>query len=100
VSRGASVVPLVRLFLHIALQIRIQCAKEEDDPDAGEFMVQCETCKAWQHGLCMGYEAEDQLPDDDYHCEQCRPDLHIEIKKYVPVRYHLVSHCGLNSFCY
>jgi PHD-finger len=44
-------------------------------------MVQCETCKVWQHGLCMGYEAEDQLPDDDYHCEQCRPDLHQDLIK-------------------
>jgi hypothetical protein len=55
----------------------------EDDPDAGEFMVQCETCTAWQHGLCMGYESEDQLPNDAYHCEQCRPDLHHDLLKYV-----------------
>jgi hypothetical protein len=53
--------------------------RTEDDPDAGEFMVQCETCKAWQHGLCMGYRCEGDLPPDDYHCEQCRPDLHVEI---------------------
>ncbi|THU76026.1 hypothetical protein K435DRAFT_879828 [Dendrothele bispora CBS 962.96] len=53
----------------------------EDDPDAGEFMVQCETCKVWQHGLCMGYESEDQLHDDDYYCEQCRPELHTELLK-------------------
>ncbi|KAF5355314.1 hypothetical protein D9758_006014 [Tetrapyrgos nigripes] len=53
----------------------------EDDPDAGEFMVQCETCKVWQHGLCMGYESEDQLHEDDYYCEQCRPDLHTDLLK-------------------
>ena len=55
----------------------------EDDPDAGEFMVQCETCKVWQHGLCMGYQSEDQVHDDDYYCEQCRPELHTELLKYV-----------------
>lgn len=58
-------------------------ALPEDDPDAGEFMVQCETCGAWQHGLCMGYESEDQLPNDDYHCELCRPDLHHDLLKCV-----------------
>ncbi|KAJ8076487.1 Histone deacetylase complex subunit [Marasmius tenuissimus] len=62
---------------------RCLCGSTEDDPDAGEFMVQCETCKVWQHGLCMGFNSEDELHDDDYYCEQCRPDLHIEtLKKY------------------
>ncbi|KAF8664357.1 hypothetical protein AX16_000729 [Volvariella volvacea WC 439] len=42
-------------------------------------MVQCETCKVWQHGLCMGYESEDQLHDDDYYCEECRPGMHVEL---------------------
>ncbi|KAK0461063.1 uncharacterized protein EV420DRAFT_1267381 [Desarmillaria tabescens] len=56
----------------------------EDDPDAGEFMVQCETCKVWQHGLCMGYESEDQLQNDDYYCELCRPDLHADLLKKKP----------------
>ncbi|KAF9465047.1 hypothetical protein BDZ94DRAFT_1255182 [Collybia nuda] len=53
----------------------------EDDPDAGEFMVQCETCKVWQHGLCMGFESEDQLHDDDYYCEICKPTMHAELLK-------------------
>ncbi|KAJ7783225.1 hypothetical protein B0H16DRAFT_484910 [Mycena metata] len=58
-----------------------RCICGKDDPDAGEFMVQCETCKVWQHGLCMGYEMEAQLHDDDYYCEQCRPDFHTEYLK-------------------
>lgn len=56
----------------------------EDDPEAGEFMVQCEDCKVWQHGPCMGYQTEAQIPEDDYYCEQCRPDMHIELLKYAP----------------
>ena len=63
----------------ISLYIR----QGEDDPDAGEFMVQCETCKVWQHGLCMGYQSEDQVHDDDYYCELCRPELHTELLKCV-----------------
>jgi hypothetical protein len=46
-------------------------------------MVQCETCNAWQHGLCMGYYSEADLPPGDYHCERCRPDLHTEILEQV-----------------
>ncbi|KAI4519967.1 hypothetical protein K525DRAFT_258045 [Schizophyllum commune Loenen D] len=57
---------------------RCVCGSTEDDPDAGEFMVQCEICNVWQHGLCMGFESEDQLHESDYFCEKCRPDLHEE----------------------
>lgn len=57
----------------------------DDEADAGEFMVQCETCKVWQHGLCMGYESEDQVHDADYYCELCRPELHAELLKSVPI---------------
>jgi len=53
----------------------------EDDPEAGEFMVQCETCGVWQHGLCMGYLTEDQVQDTDYHCELCKPEIHVELLK-------------------
>lgn len=35
----------------------------------------------------MGYESEDQLHDDDYYCEQCRPELHTDVVK-----------CELHSF--
>ncbi|KAF8806383.1 hypothetical protein BYT27DRAFT_7167594 [Phlegmacium glaucopus] len=65
---------------------RCVCGSAEDDPDAGEFMVQCETCKVWQHGLCMGYQSEDQVHDDDYYCEQCRPELHVELLKRLAKR--------------
>ncbi|TFK21977.1 hypothetical protein FA15DRAFT_672019 [Coprinopsis marcescibilis] len=60
---------------------RCVCGSSEDDPDAGEFMVQCEGCKVWQHGLCMGYQSEDQVHDDDYYCEQCKPELHMDLLK-------------------
>jgi len=37
----------------------------------------------------MGYESEDQLHDDDYYCEQCRPELHPDILKYA--EHHLCN---------
>ncbi|KAI0358572.1 hypothetical protein OH77DRAFT_1193801 [Trametes cingulata] len=46
----------------------------EDEGDQGEFMAQCEECKAWQHGVCMGY-AEAELVPQHYFCEQCKPEL-------------------------
>lgn len=47
---------------------------EAETKDMG-FMVQCEECDVWQHGICMGIEREEDCPDK-YYCELCRPDLH------------------------
>lgn len=43
--------------------------------DLAGFFVQCDTCKVWQHGLCVGIKSEEQSPDE-YFCELCRKDLH------------------------
>ncbi|VDB95149.1 unnamed protein product [Peniophora sp. CBMAI 1063] len=58
---------------------RCICGKTgEDGDETGEFMVQCETCDVWQHGQCMGFPTEADLPPGEYHCELCRPDLHVD----------------------
>ncbi|RCH79531.1 hypothetical protein CU097_001324, partial [Rhizopus azygosporus] len=44
------------------------------------LMVCCDDCEVWQHCECMGLEEED-IPDQ-YFCEQCRPEDHIQIKGY------------------
>ncbi|OJA11701.1 hypothetical protein AZE42_02091 [Rhizopogon vesiculosus] len=62
---------------------RCICGQNEEDADAGEFMVQCETCNVWQHGLCMGYQHEADL-QDEYHCEECKPERHQELLKRLP----------------
>ncbi|KAH7926723.1 hypothetical protein BV22DRAFT_1194161 [Leucogyrophana mollusca] len=59
---------------------RCICGLNDEDAAGGEFMVQCETCNVWQHGLCMGYLREDQL-QDDYHCEKCKPERHQDLFK-------------------
>lgn len=41
-------------------------------------MIQCETCKCWQHCSCMGMHTEDECPDL-YYCEQCRPENHVDL---------------------
>ncbi|CAM1501717.1 Fc.00g037010.m01.CDS01 [Cosmosporella sp. VM-42] len=60
--------------------------------DVTGFFVQCDVCKVWQHGACVGIFSAESSPDE-YFCEQCRKDLHkIHIasngqkySKYVPL---------------
>ena len=53
----------------------------EEDGDAAGFMVQCERCMAWQHGPCMGFASESDIPDGDYYCERCKPEDHADLLK-------------------
>lgn len=53
------------------------------DEESYGFMIQCETCGCWQHGVCVGLVEEKYAPEI-YYCEQCRPDMHpIVIPGYV-----------------
>lgn len=47
----------------------------ESENDMTGFFVQCDICKVWEHGLCVGIVSEDSSPDE-YYCEVCRKDLH------------------------
>ncbi|KAL5596559.1 hypothetical protein BROUX41_006784 [Berkeleyomyces rouxiae] len=47
----------------------------EVNEDVSGFYVQCDVCKVWQHGACVGIMTEESSPDE-YYCEQCRKDLH------------------------
>lgn len=56
--------------------------------DVTGFFVQCDICKVWQHGACVGIFSAESSPDE-YFCEQCRNDLHrvyIANDGYVPPR--------------
>lgn len=43
--------------------------------DAGGLFIQCDVCKVWQHGGCVGIMDEAMSPEE-YFCEQCRKELH------------------------
>jgi len=43
--------------------------------DLAGFFLQCDMCKVWQHGGCVGIMNEDTSPEE-YFCEECRKDLH------------------------
>ncbi|KAL2053669.1 hypothetical protein ABVK25_005973 [Lepraria finkii] len=43
--------------------------------DATGWFIQCDGCKVWQHGGCVGLMDEHTSPEE-YFCEQCRQDLH------------------------
>lgn len=55
-----------------------------DEEDMGNFMIQCEQCSVWQHGVCMGVANVDESPEH-YYCEQCKPENHTSLLKYVHV---------------
>ncbi|KAK3390130.1 hypothetical protein B0H63DRAFT_107437 [Podospora didyma] len=56
-------------------------AANKDDDDMAGFFIQCDSCKIWQHGACIGFTSETEAPDE-YHCEQCQPALHsVQISK-------------------
>lgn len=43
--------------------------------EAGGLFIQCDICKVWQHGGCVGIMDEAASPEE-YFCEECRKDLH------------------------
>ncbi|KAL1413061.1 Histone deacetylase complex subunit [Vanrija albida] len=58
---------------------RCVCKNEED---ADVMMIQCDKCNVWQHGGCVGIWGDDEAPDE-YFCEECRPDLHTALRKWI-----------------
>src|SRR5277367_4504089 len=56
-------------------ETRCLCGDNEDD---GGFMIQCDKCGKWQHGMCMGYEDPEEV-SESYACEICRPDQYKDV---------------------
>ncbi|KIN08070.1 hypothetical protein OIDMADRAFT_140540 [Oidiodendron maius Zn] len=66
-----------------------QLADEDNaTEDLAGFFLQCDVCKVWQHGGCVGIMSEDASPDE-YFCDQCRKDLH---KIYIAANGQRYSH--------
>lgn len=38
--------------------------------------IQCDQCKVWQHGPCVGMPDDSDADSVEYFCDQCRPELH------------------------
>jgi hypothetical protein len=52
--------------------------KQHHDPqseESGGLFIQCDICKVWQHGGCVGIMDEATSPEE-YFCEECRKELH------------------------
>lgn len=47
--------------------VNCECRRKEEDG----LMIQCDICLCWQHGICLGIDDEDQVPDKHI-CETCR----------------------------
>lgn len=50
-------------------------AKSLEGDDLSGLFIQCDICKVWQHGGCVGIMDEAASPEE-YFCEECRKDLH------------------------
>ena len=49
--------------------------KSLEGDDLSGLFIQCDICKVWQHGGCVGIMDEAASPEE-YFCEECRKDLH------------------------
>ena len=64
--------------------------------DLAGFYVQCDTCKVWQHGACVGLNNDDTLPEY-YYCEECHKEQHkifTSTNGYHPSSLHPESPCS------
>ncbi|XP_037090900.1 histone lysine demethylase PHF8-like [Pollicipes pollicipes] len=39
--------------------------------DNSKFMIQCDICKDWLHGICVGLREHQSVDIDKYHCPRC-----------------------------
>ena len=62
-----------------ALMLGFDGAANDSDGDEGDLMVMCETCKVWQHTICM--DIPNNAIPEHYYCELCEPSLHTELLK-------------------
>ena len=69
---------MVRPVASITRNVVLSSFPGEEENEQGDFMVQCEMCKAWQHGSCIHYDALDNVPLQ-YFCEECKPDMWVEV---------------------
>ncbi|GMF14306.1 unnamed protein product [Phytophthora lilii] len=52
------------------------CAvRRRPNHDDGQRMVECESCKTWQHTMCVGIPMTEE-PPDDYRCPRCVKKSH------------------------
>uniref|UniRef100_A0A8K9WZ43 Uncharacterized protein n=1 Tax=Oncorhynchus mykiss TaxID=8022 RepID=A0A8K9WZ43_ONCMY len=60
--------------------------------DVTQFMIECDACKDWFHGSCVGVD-EDEAPDIDiYHCPNCEKTDGKSTSKSVCLT-HLLQSC-------
>nr|ODN99812.1 hypothetical protein L204_02252 [Cryptococcus depauperatus CBS 7855] len=60
-----------------------RCVCKREDIDV--MMIQCDHCNVWQHGECMGIWGDEEAPDE-YFCEECKPERHQALKKWLRSR--------------
>lgn len=59
--------------------LRCPCGSDEELPLSQEgkrAWVQCESCIAWQHPICVGLLDDENHMPEHYYCEECKPEHH------------------------
>eukprot|EP00095_Tigriopus_kingsejongensis_P002905 snap_masked-scaffold336_size202805-processed-gene-0.11 protein:Tk02905 transcript:snap_masked-scaffold336_size202805-processed-gene-0.11-mRNA-1 annotation:"phd finger protein 20-like isoform x2" len=54
---------------HLTNEEVVNCTCKRTEEDG--LMIQCDICLCWQHGICLGIDEEDQVPDKHV-CQICR----------------------------
>ena len=68
-------VPLTERLKQQAKDIGVSTPSTVPHEEGGNMFIQCDICKVWQHGGCVGV-LDDASAPDEYFCEECRRDLH------------------------
>lgn len=57
----------------------------KDNEDDSTLMIQCDDCDVWVHARCVGFETEDDCPED-YRCKKCAPAFAISMATKQPAK--------------
>ncbi|CAG0896830.1 unnamed protein product [Cyprideis torosa] len=50
---------------------------------SNRFMVECDHCREWFHGSCIGLKEYDSFDIENYHCPRCTPEVGPTIRRAV-----------------
>lgn len=60
--------------------IRCVCgATDQDDDQADETWIACDSCGVWQHNICLGLSLSPKDLPKQYFCEECKPENHKDL---------------------
>ncbi|OXA52672.1 Histone lysine demethylase PHF8 [Folsomia candida] len=71
----ASEVPESEISVEISSEPLYCLCQEPWDIHNRKFMIHCDHCSDWFHGLCVGITDEEAKDIEKYHCPKCHPEV-------------------------